>query len=92
MAKTLTPVFAGETPQGDKIVLYLQGFEMHLMRPDGELVALGPDAVLDTWFDPVNGYQQLKIQSSAWTGEAIGSRKDLVEEPKLILDYREEPA
>lgn len=79
--KTLRPVFSGETPEGDRIVLYKRGHEYHLLRPDGEIWALSPQSKLEWWTDFNSSCVHLKIQSSAWTGMANGSRQALMEEP-----------
>lgn len=89
-AKILKAVFAGETLDGDRVVLYQKGYDFHIKRPDGEIHALGPESTIDTWFDRISETTHIKIQSSAWTGDAIGSRRLLIDEPDLVLEYREE--
>lgn len=87
MEKQLRPMFVGDTPSNERIVLYQHRHEFHLRRPDGEIWALGPETIIDSWTSAFGSH--VKIQSNAWTGEAIGSRKDLVEEPYLVQEYRQ---
>lgn len=88
MAKRLTPVFVGDTPSNERIVLYQHGGELYLKRPDGEIWALGPESVIDSWSSAFDSFTHIKIQSSAWTGEATGSRQDLTEEQDLVQEFR----
>lgn len=90
MATRLTPVFVGDTPDGDHIVLYKHGREFYIKRPDGEVCALGPESVIDSWTETLSQYTHIKIQANAWTGEATGSRKDLIDEPVLVQIYQQE--
>lgn len=92
MATRLTPVFVGDTPDGDRIVLYKPelGHETYIKRPDGKVWAMGPKPVIDSWTSAFETLTHIKIQSDAWTGEATGSRKDLIEEPVLVQSYQQE--
>lgn len=49
--------------------------------PDGEVWALPPEAEIWTWEDESDSYvTHLRIKSSVWTGEAIGTREELLRE------------
>lgn len=90
MSTRLKPVFVGDTAEGDHIVLYQHGRQIYIKRQDGEVRALGSEAVIDRWHDNSTFFTHIKIQSAVWTGEAIGSRKDLIEEPVLVQSYQQE--
>lgn len=90
MPVQLNPVFSGETANGEKVVLYQRGHEIHLKRPDGEIWVLDPYSIINTWPDYERSVIHIKIQSWVWTGEATGSIKALAEEPALVLEYKEE--
>lgn len=84
---TLRPIFVGDTPTGERIVLYQHGGELHLKRPDGEIWALGPSSIIDSWDSAFESFTHIKIQSDAWTGEATGTKRDLVEELDLVITH-----
>lgn len=53
--------------------------EYYIRRPDGDLCPLEPSAHINVWQSDNHNNSHIKIQSSAWTGEARGSRLDLIE-------------
>lgn len=80
--KTLFPVFAGKTEDGEGVIIYRRRGvieELHILRPDGELWALSPNATIHTWVDPDTEVIHIRIESPEWSGKAIGSRRDLIE-------------
>lgn len=49
--------------------------------PDGEVWALAPGSEIWVWEEGVENYTiHLRIKSSVWTGEAIGTREELLRE------------
>lgn len=55
--------------------------EYFIKFPDGEVWALPSGSKITTWEDdPDNHLVHLRIESSVWTGEAIGTREDLIRE------------
>lgn len=78
------PFFAGTTEDGESIILYRRGAEIHIQRPDGELWALNPEeAEFMSWESPDTERKYIRIESAVWSGEASGTRKDLIEaEPR----------
>lgn len=78
LTKQLVPVFAGETDEGDEIILYQLGDEFHLLRPDGEVHALSPGSEISWWQDADSQRMHLKVQSPQWTGMANGSRAEFI--------------
>lgn len=80
------PVFVGRTEEDEKIVLYnVIGNEnsLHIKRPDGELWALSRGAEVEMAFDPFEDKMQLSVRSPEWTGNAIGTRHDLLQEEPI---------
>lgn len=80
------PVFVGKTENDEKVVLYKsidKPHELHVRRPDGELWAVGPGSFVFTqsWDDKI----RLEIDSTPWTGKAIGTKHDLIAEPSLHI-------
>lgn len=83
---SLTPVFSGWTEDNENIILYQhmdRPDEIHIQRPDGELLALSPKAEITfafTWnAQSETDKTWVNIESPEWTGEATGSRRDLIE-------------
>lgn len=76
------PVFAGYTPEGEKIVLYKKGSEIHIMRPDGEVWALSPGSEVE-WVNHFSATEpdRVRIVSPEWTGTAIQDENLLIETP-----------
>jgi hypothetical protein len=78
------PIFVGKTKDNKKIVVYFKNDTFHILRPDGELCALEPGAEIETWVALETHKYHARIVSEAWTGDATGTRKDLIEEPSLL--------
>lgn len=79
--KVLRPVFAGQTQEGEKITLYQHidtPEELHLLRPDGEMWVLSPGSEVKTWVERDMEVMVVEIESPEWTGQARGSRWDLL--------------
>lgn len=53
--------------------------EFHLQRPDGEMWALEPGAEIVRLMDDDLNYTHMRIRSQVWSGEARGSKLDLME-------------
>lgn len=82
MEKPYRPVFAGFTPDGERIILYKhfqREAELHIQRPDGELWALSPGSEVHTRFEMDTQLFHIQIKSPEWSGTAAGSRWDLEE-------------
>lgn len=74
------PVFVGKTPENDQIVLYKEDGNLdglHLLKPDGEFVALESASVSIIEFDIMTAVAYLEIKSEVWSGRAAGSKEDL---------------
>lgn len=79
--KDLSPIFTGTTREGEEITLYQhvnRPEEIHILLPNDELWALGPGAKVSTWSDSVRNEMRVDIVSPQWTGQATGSRWDLL--------------
>lgn len=91
---TLIPVFAGKTSVGEEVILYRKAQhpidanlpEYHIQRPDGELWALSPGAVIGMWEDPTTAIIHLSVYAAEWRGAATGSKEDTVS-AKVRLDH-----
>lgn len=84
--KPYRPVFAGQAKDGGYVVLYKHDDreeELYLLRPDGELWALAPEAEVIMTFDGVEDRIHISVKSPEWTGEAEGSKRELIEEESL---------
>lgn len=82
LLRNLRPVFTGTTEMGDEITLYQhvdRPEEIHILRPDGELWAVGPEGEINTWLDPTKNEMRVDINSTIWTGQARGSKWDLLQ-------------
>lgn len=82
MDKPYVPVFAGVTPDGERIILYKhfqRETELHIQKPDGELWALSPGSEVHTRFELDTQRFRIEIKSPEWTGVAEGSSWDLME-------------
>jgi hypothetical protein len=78
------PIFAGFTETGEKIVLYVCGQVFHLKIPDGSVWALGSsDGMFELSYADLDGTACLSVSSPVWSGKAVGTRKDTIEEPSL---------
>jgi len=80
--KVLRPVFTGRTVAGEKITLYQhmnKPEEIHICLPNDELWALSPGAEVHTWLDTETNMMRVDINSPEWTGQATGSRWDLMQ-------------
>lgn len=81
------PTFVGTGDGGEKIVLYKDIIsdteEIFIKINDGEVQKLseGSDMLLE--FDTTNAMFTLALQSPEWTGNALGSRKALLEEEPI---------
>jgi hypothetical protein len=76
----LIPFFAGKTEEGESIILYRRGAEIHIQLPNGKLWALPPEeSEFTSWESPATERMYFKIESPVWSGTASGTRKDLVE-------------
>lgn len=86
MTVTYTPIFVGKTEDDEKIVLYenLSTNKLHIRRPDGVLCAIEmPSSVeLDYGVDDII---RLRVSCEAWTGEATGTRRDLIAQEPIRL-------
>jgi hypothetical protein len=75
------PVFVGYTQAAEKIVVYMdRNDQLHIRRPDGELWALSHGSQYTVFRDPTTDIFRLSIESPEWTGIAVGTKKDLIEE------------
>lgn len=75
------PVFSGHTPDGTLITVYThvdRETEVYLDPGDGALVNLG-GAEVYTRFDPAIGKYHIQINSLVWSGEAVGTKWDMLE-------------
>lgn len=79
--KTLRPVFTGKTVNGEEITLYqrvTRPEEIHILLANGELCKLSPGAEVNTWMDFGKEEMRVDIVSPEWTGQARGSKWDLL--------------
>lgn len=79
--KKLRPVFTGWTAEAEEISLYQHADreeELHILLPNGELFELSPGAEVSTLFDPTSQEMRIDIVSPEWTGQAKGSKWDLL--------------
>lgn len=82
-----TPIFVGTTEDNEKVVLYRRidkPHELHIRRPDGTLWAVGPGSFVFTQTG-LDDKMRLEISSEPWTGKAIGTRRDLIDEPSMTI-------
>ena len=82
MPVTYIPVFAGKTPDGEKVVVYKHvndPSELHILRPDGELWALSPGSEVTFKWDLFSDKLTFKVESPEWSGTAEGTKRDIVE-------------
>jgi len=80
------PVFSGKTQDDEQIVLYKNAAnesELHIKRPDGELLALSLGSEVEMGFDSTTGVLRISVRSPAWTGTAEGTKNDLLQERAL---------
>lgn len=81
------PVFVGTSDSGEKIVLYkniiTNSSETFIKVNDGEIQALSPEADMLMEFDTLNAMFTLAIQSPEWSGNALGSKRELTEEEPI---------
>jgi hypothetical protein len=83
------PIFVGKTDDGEKVVLYKKvdnPDQLHIKPPGGELWAIEPGANLCI----TNGFEttdqiRLQVTCRAWTGEATGTRYDVVAEEPIRI-------
>jgi hypothetical protein len=80
--KRYYPVFSGRTEDGGKVVIYMNLVDdsLHIVRPDGEFWALSLESVIEDYFNVDREIYRIEITSPEWTGQASGTRKDLLEE------------
>lgn len=79
-----TPVFAGRTEGGEKVVIYKSehnGWQLFLRRDDGEVHAVGPEWEVTRW--EVDEKTHVEITSPQWCGKAIGTKAELIEEDRI---------
>ena len=78
-----TPVFVGKTEDNEKIVLYrsIHDKALYILRPNGRIYELGPGAEWETHTDPESMFTRVTIRSDVWSGSAVGTKADLIEEP-----------
>lgn len=89
--KTYMPVFSGRTIEdSQRIVVYKETdneSQLHISFPDlglsQDLWALSPGHRLYMRFELDTHMFHIRIEDPFWTGEAKGSRADLIEEPAL---------
>jgi hypothetical protein len=82
------PKFVGWTPDSKKIVLYqdIQTDEYHIRRPDGELWAVGASSSIHISHNKgEDGRLHLYISCEAWTGEAWGTKYDVIAEDAIRI-------
>lgn len=83
----LRPVFSGKTLAGERVVVYQRFIndqpldEFHIQIPNGELWALPSTAKVATVDNLEDHTIHISVKSSVWTGMAVGSRVELIEEP-----------
>jgi hypothetical protein len=81
------PTFVGTSDSGEKIVLYkdiIKNSDEVFIKIDGgevQKVSDGSDMLLE--FDNVNAMYVLALQSPEWTGNALGSKRALLEEEPI---------
>ena len=81
-----TPVFVGETEDGDRIVIYRDRSEsdtFHIRVGDGELMAIPPGSTVSSWHDPINEKLHVDITSLVWKGKATGDKRAVLYEEAL---------
>lgn len=78
--RTLIPVFAGTTKDGERVELYKQGEVYHLRHPKGggEIWALSR-CEITMFHDQFTHTTHMTLSSPEWTGDATGTYKDLME-------------
>lgn len=75
------PVFVGYTETGDKVVIYRDWHDnLHIKYEAGELQALGPELEYHTVYDLDTDAFRLFLSSPQWTGHAVGTRADLIQQ------------
>ena len=80
------PVFAGKSKDDEKVVLYRSvdhPQEFHLRVAEGELWALSPGTQITSTFDRLNDTMLMHIVSEMWTGDAIGTKQDAIDEEAI---------
>lgn len=76
----LVPFFAGKTEEGEVIILYRRGAEIHIQLSNGELWALPPEETeFASWEVAETSRLYFKIESPVWSGTASGARRDLID-------------
>jgi hypothetical protein len=82
-----TPVFVGKNLITDeKIVIYREiddTHTFHIRLPDGSIQQLSPGPYIKSWTDPLSGYYHVQIESPEWSGQAVGTRNDILAEEAL---------
>jgi len=79
--RTLRPVFTGKTVNGEEITIYQhvnRPTEIHILLPNNELCKLSASAEVNTWMDFGKEEMRVDIVSPEWTGQARGSKWDLL--------------
>jgi len=81
LPKQYRPIFAGKTAQDEKVIIYIREGtrEHHIQRPDGTFMAMSPGAEVESWRDPFTEIVSVIVRSPEWTGQASGTRHDLLE-------------
>lgn len=57
--------------------------EFHIRINGGELQALGPDPMIEMRMEDLHHRMNVRVVSPQWTGEANGSRMELMEAEKI---------
>lgn len=80
------PVFAGKSVDDKKIVIYRDvdhPQELHIRIDDGELRVLSPGSEITSSFDNLNDTTIIHVVSLEWTGDAVGTKRDTIEEEAI---------
>lgn len=82
------PMFSGMTEAGEKVVLYTECSReslgvFHIRVGESELIALPADGKMDWGEDLERFMYYIQVESSVWTGQAKGSKYDLIDEPGI---------
>lgn len=81
------PIFSGHDEEARKVVFYqnvTNPNEIHVKKPNGDLWALSPGAHITWQHNKVDDDKvYVEVVSPEWTGAAVGTRAELLNEPGI---------
>lgn len=83
----MVPIFVGKSKDGTKVVIYscING-TLFVRIDDGETWTISPGSDIELWNEMETSLFHMRLVSPEWTGDATGSRRDLIEEPIVYLN------